>query len=279
MTREQASAIPRAQPDVAQVRRFWEANPLCAFESPFQVGTREFFDWHDQVRRNDVETFSVHLYEFDRHASERVLGVGWLCWHFATGRADITGVDITRRGVELTRQRLSLDGLECAVVQASAEQLPFRTGSFDFVTCAGVLHHTPDTLQGIQEIYRILQPGGRAMISLYYKNWLLSERLWPLTQLLVRTLLGHLPGRSAFRQVRTVDDLVRIYDGDENPLGKSYSRREVLTLLSDFTVERLEAHYFPRRFLPLGRLLPRWLHHMLDHYCGLMIYASLRKDA
>jgi hypothetical protein len=115
------------------------------------------------------------------------------------------------------------------------------------------------------------------MISLYYKNWLMTDRLWPFTRILVRNVFGHLPGRNAFRHVRTVDDFVRIYDGNENVLGKSYSRSETVTLLDGFEIERLEIHYFPRRFLPLNHLLPNWMHRLLDRYCGLMIYTSLTK--
>jgi 2-polyprenyl-3-methyl-5-hydroxy-6-metoxy-1,4-benzoquinol methylase len=141
-------------PEVSQVQDFWEAHPLSAYESPFQPGTKEFFHWHDQVRLTDVEPYSMHLYEFDRHAGERVLdvgcGIGWLCRHFAAGGANITGVDLTRRGVELTRKRLDGAGLKGTVIQASAEDLPFKTDSFDFVTSAGVLHHTPETRRGGQ---------------------------------------------------------------------------------------------------------------------------------
>jgi ubiquinone/menaquinone biosynthesis C-methylase UbiE len=268
-------------PNLTQVRDFWEANPLCALESSFPVGSKEFFAWHDRIRSNDVEAFAIHLYEFDNHEGDKVLdlgcGIGWLCQHFAAQGADVIGVDLTGQGVALTRQRLDLAGLQSTLIQASAEQLPFQADSFDFVTCAGVLHHTPDTLRGIREIYRILRPGGRAMINLYYKNWLLSEHLWPFTRLLVRTLFGSLPGRSAFRQVNTVDDFVRIYDGNDNPIGKSYSRNQVIKLFSDFTIENLEVHYFPRRFLPLGRFLSPQLHRLLDHYCGMMIYGTLHK--
>lgn len=269
-------------PNLVQVRGFWEANPLSALENPFPVGSKEFFTWHDQMRRGDTEPFSMHLYEFDAHTGERVLdvgcGTGWLCWHFAAKQAKVTGVDLTMRGVKLTRQRLALDGLQCPLVQGSAEQLPFKSDYFDFITCTGVLHHTPNTIYGIQEIYRVLRPGGRAMINLYYRNWLLSEPLWPLTRFLVQNLLGQLSGREAFRQVNTVDDFVRIYDGNENPLGKCYSRREVLALLNDFTIEHLAVHYFPLRFFPFSNLIPRWFHRLLDRYCGLLIYGSLRKD-
>ncbi len=269
------------QPDVGQVRQFWEANPLSALESPFPVGTKEFFDWHEQVRQSDVETFAMHLYEFNRHGGEQVLdvgcGIGWLCRHFAKNGAEVTAVDITRQGLELTRQRLSLESLNCGLVQASAEHLPFNSESFDFITCGGVLHHTPDTLHGTREIHRVLRSGGRAMISFYYRNWLLSKPLWPFTRFFIRNLLGHVPGRSAFRRVLSVDDFVRIYDGDRNPLGKSYNRRQVMALLDVFRIEALEVHYFPRRFLPAGRFVPRWMHRLLDRCCGLMIYASVRK--
>jgi 2-polyprenyl-3-methyl-5-hydroxy-6-metoxy-1,4-benzoquinol methylase len=279
--RQEGSQDEALKPSLGQVRRFWEANPLSTIESPFRAGTKEFFDWHEQVRQYDVEPFAMHLYGFNRHQGERVLdvgcGIGWLCRHFARNDAQVTGVDITRRGLELTSQRVCQEGLDCDLVQASAELLPFETDSFDFVTCAGVLHHTPDALQGVREIHRVLRPGGRAMISLYHRNWLLSKSMWPLTRFLIRTCLGYVPGRSAFKGIRTADDFVRAYDGDANPLGKSYSRFEVVQLLSDFMVERMEVHYFPRRFLPVGGLLPRWMHRLLDRYCGLMVYAEVRK--
>ena len=212
------------QADSKEVRQFWEQNPLSALETDFTPGTREFFEWHDAVRKTDVEPFAMHLYEFDRHAGDQVLdvgcGIGWLCLHFRAGGADVTGVDLTRRGVELTRERLRLNGLACTLVQASAEQLPFETGSFDFVTSAGVLHHTPDTQSGIDEIHRVMRAGGRGMISLYYRNFLLSDGLWPLMSFLIRTFMARVPGRGAFHQAHTVNDFVRIYDGDRNPLGK-----------------------------------------------------------
>lgn len=277
------SAMSPQPPTISNVHQFWEANPLFSLESPFSLGSREFFSWHNQIRCEDVEAFAMHLYEFDQHAHEKVLdvgcGIGWLCWHFARNKANIIGIDLTRQGVELTRQRLALDSLSGTVLQASAEQLPFQNDSFDFVTSAGVLHHTPNTCQSVQEIYRVLRPGGRAMISLYYKNWFLSDHLWPLTRWLVRNLFGNVPGRQAFRQVQTVNDLVRIYDGNTNPLGKAYNRQQVRDMFSNFTIERLEVHYFPARFLPFGRFIQPKLRRLLDNYFGLMIYGSLRKDA
>lgn len=268
-------------PDVKSVQTFWEAHPLFGFENPYPSGSREFFAWHHQVRTTDVEPFAMRLYEFNNHAGEKVLdvgcGIGWLCHQFAVGGAVVTGVDITFKGVSLTQQRLALYNLEGNCVQASAEALPFASQTYDFVTCAGVLHHTPDTERGIQEIYRVLRPGGRAMISLYYKSWALSDRLWPVTRFFIRRLFGRIPGRDAFRQVQTPDDLVRMYDGNENPIGKAYSHAEMKKLLQDFLIEDMEIHYFPKRFLPFGKYLPRFLHRLFDRYLGLMIYARVRK--
>lgn len=281
MTQTKEPPTFATQPDIAAVRRFWEANPLCALESPYPAGSREFFEWHDRVRETDVEVFAMHLYEFDQHAGERVLdvgcGVGWLCRHFAAGGAEITGVDITYQATKLTRKRCELHELPCTVVQGSAEQLPFDSGSYDFVTSAGVLHHTPDTARSVDEIFRVLRPGGRAMISLYYKSWLISPVLWPIIQFFVQTLLGGWAGRASLRRVQSADDFVRIYDGDENPIGKSYSRSEIEQLFAMFEIERVETHYFPRRLMPFSRFIPLWIHRLMDRYGGLMIYATLRK--
>lgn len=280
---QQAGADERARDGEEDVRRYWNSHPLGSLESQFTVGSPEFFAWHDQVRTREVEAFAMHLYGFDTARGQRVLdvgcGVGWLCWHFAKAGARIIGVDLAFSGAELTRRRLQMSGLGGLVSVGSAEDLPFKSETYDVVTCAGVLHHTPRTDRGVKEIHRVLKPGGRAVITLYVRNWLLSPTVWPFTRWLVHLIGRRVPCRTDLSAVREVEDLVRLYDGDDNPIGKAYSPDEVRSLLQPFVLERLEMHYFPWRFLPLGHLLPRWLCRTLDRTCGLMIYASVRKHA
>lgn len=50
-------------------------------------------------------------------------------------------------------------------LRASAEALPFRDASFDFILCTEVLEHLRDDRQALTEVARVLVPGGRAVIS------------------------------------------------------------------------------------------------------------------
>jgi len=50
-------------------------------------------------------------------------------------------------------------------VQADAFHLPFATGSFDVVICAELLEHVPDPLPVLREIFRVLAPHGRAILT------------------------------------------------------------------------------------------------------------------
>lgn len=52
------------------------------------------------------------------------------------------------------------------LVQGIGENLPFRTGSFDWVVCKGALDHFPDPYKAISEMSRILKPEGKAVISI-----------------------------------------------------------------------------------------------------------------
>lgn len=47
------------------------------------------------------------------------------------------------------------------LVQASGEELPFATGSFDTVVATYVLCTIPDPARAVAEIVRVLRPGGR----------------------------------------------------------------------------------------------------------------------
>lgn len=54
-----------------------------------------------------------------------------------------------------------------------AEDLPFETDSFDRYVSAGSIEYWPEPLRGIAESYRIIKPGGKALMigPLRPKNW------------------------------------------------------------------------------------------------------------
>lgn len=53
-----------------------------------------------------------------------------------------------------------------ADVKADICDLPFEDNSFDFILCNHVLEHIPDDKKAMQELYRVLQPGGTAILQI-----------------------------------------------------------------------------------------------------------------
>ncbi|MBM3845646.1 MAG: class I SAM-dependent methyltransferase [Verrucomicrobia bacterium] len=82
---------------------------------------------------------------------------GNLTQHYCEGN-EVTGVDIDRKALELFRDRLGLPG---HWVDVDAEPLPFSDASFDVVVMTEVMEHLRFPKQVLQEIRRVLRPGGR----------------------------------------------------------------------------------------------------------------------
>ena len=56
-----------------------------------------------------------------------------------------------------------------ADVKADICDLPFENNEFDFIICNHVLEHIPDDTKAMQELYRILKPGGTAILQVPYQ--------------------------------------------------------------------------------------------------------------
>lgn len=92
------------------------------------------------------------------------MGPGHLCHALAARGWTVTGVDASGGMVALARTRLRDSPV--MLLQARVEKLPFRDHSFDAVAAAGVLEYADDVRAAVNEISRVLRPGGAALLSL-----------------------------------------------------------------------------------------------------------------
>lgn len=270
---------------IQDVRAFWEANPLFAGESDFAPGTREFFEQHGAVYLQDCFAGEMEARIFPaENNTERVLDLGcgagfWSIELKRRGAQHVVAADLTETALSLTRERALIFGVEIETCRQNAEAMTFPDGDFSHVNCQGVIHHTPDTAACVREIARVLRPGGTAMISVYFRNAIL--RSWPALKYAGKILdrMGSgMKGRGRENIFATgnIDDVVRLYDGDQNPIGKAYSRRGFVEMLSPhLQVDEIFLHFFPARSLPFG--VPRAIHRWLDRRIGFLIFARCRK--
>ena len=99
-------------------------------------------------------------------------GVGWALKYCSDKGLDCVGFDISTRAIYLSRTVLPVS---VKTLVADGEQLPFATDTFDIVSSLGVIEHFNDPIHGIMEIYRILKPGGQALIVVPNSYWLLNK--------------------------------------------------------------------------------------------------------
>jgi ubiquinone/menaquinone biosynthesis C-methylase UbiE len=101
--------------------------------------------------------------------NEKVLdiasGAGHTAFAFAPFVENCYGVDLTKEMVrEATgfAKSQGIDNLE--FIYGDAENLPFPDGSFEVITCRMAAHHFTSISQFVQEVSRVLKPGGKFLL-------------------------------------------------------------------------------------------------------------------
>jgi demethylmenaquinone methyltransferase / 2-methoxy-6-polyprenyl-1,4-benzoquinol methylase len=81
-------------------------------------------------------------------------------------RCYVIGVDPSKKMLDLGRAKLETHEFKKKVtlVQGVAEELPFKNERFDALTIAFGIRNTVDPFKSLQEMRRVLRPGGRAGI-------------------------------------------------------------------------------------------------------------------
>jgi SAM-dependent methyltransferase len=270
---------PKGAARLQDVHDFWNTTPLFTGEGTNPPGSRQWFEEHESVYIKDC--FAGHAPDpiftrgFARNSALLDVGCGpgfWVRYFLRNGYANLQACDLTPRSVELARRSLDIFGLQAEIKVGNAESLPYADQSFDHVNCQGVIHHTPDPAACIAEFHRVLRPGGSVCLSVYHRNfllrntWLLKPLTWAASPFV--GLKGR--GREKMLASGDPDEIVRLYDGQKNPLGKAFTRSELGAMVGKhFRIEEFGFFFFPARALPIR--IPRALHGMLHRRFGFMI--------
>lgn len=284
--------------DVVQQRKWqaankawWEATPMrydWREEIQAEPGTEAYYREIDSRFLSSVRKFLPwrklafeQFISFDRLSDKDVLeigvGQGTHAQLIAPYCKSFTGIDLTEHASGSTRKRLALFGIPATVLQMDAEDMKFADQSFDYIWSWGVIHHSANTHRVLEEMRRVLRPGCRATIMIYYRSW------W-------HFYFGGLLRGIFLNQFRTRKNLHRIAQGaTDGAIARYYTpsewRAETKGL---FDVEWIRIYGLKTELLPLpqGRLkrfleklIPDPLARFLTHHCrlGSFLVAEMRK--
>ena len=87
-----------------------------------------------------------------------------LAWAADRG-ARAFGIDISAPTVNQARAAFTTDSAPLRAATADVRALPFRDASFDAIYSMGTIEHFAETERALEEIARVLKPGGRAIVG------------------------------------------------------------------------------------------------------------------
>lgn len=257
---------------------FWDE--LCGTGMARALGlvgnSRETLEAFDRAYISYYPYLLAYLDQFDlrgKRVLEIGLGYGTLGEAIVRRSAVYHGLDIAPGPVRMMQHRLQMLGgatSDAGVTQGSATAIPYPDGDFDFVYSIGCLHHTGDLSGSVNEVRRVLRPGGIAVVMLYHSKS--ARQLW-------HRRLARLRGKRR----PTQSDLAHLYDEDSAgataPHTDFVSRSEVRRLFSGFRHVRIETKNFEdirvRRRLVIPRM--RILGTPIEALLGLDLYITARR--
>jgi ubiquinone/menaquinone biosynthesis C-methylase UbiE len=99
------------------------------------------------------------------HVLEVAPGPGYFAIELARlGDYHVTGLDISKTFVEIAARNAKEAGVAVDFRQGNASQMPFQSGSFDFILCRAAFKNFSEPVRALQEMSRLLKPGGKGLL-------------------------------------------------------------------------------------------------------------------
>jgi ubiquinone/menaquinone biosynthesis C-methylase UbiE len=221
---------------IRDVQHYWDEYPCGIQVSDKEFGSREFFK---EIKQKFDHTYAAYahsekLLRFRYRKGKSVLeigcGIGIDAAEFARHGAQVTTLDLSPKNIELAKKYFSYNNLSGNLLVGNAEAMDFDDNTFDVVVAIGVFIYTPNTQKAIDEVLRVVKPGGEVICMFWNRiSW------YPL---LVQLSGGH-------------------FDHEEKdaPLIKLYSAKEIRKMFEKFSKVEIEMDRFPTKTIKRSGLL------------------------
>ena len=129
--------------------------------------TLQWFLDIENTRHGRQGRWIPRLLEFAKHGGETLLGLGnglgtdWI--QYARHGADVIACCPSAEQLALIQRNFDLRGLRGVFLHANPRALPVETASIDVACVTNLLQDIPDPVAVIEEIYRVLKPGGKVL--------------------------------------------------------------------------------------------------------------------
>jgi ubiquinone/menaquinone biosynthesis C-methylase UbiE len=138
--------------------------------------------WYAKNTAKDMEEFRSLATRLSRKlpSDSRILevapGPGYLSLELAKrGHYAVTGLDVSRTFVEIATRNAEEAALDIDFRHGNASAMPLSDDTFDFVVCRAAFKNFSQPVEAMNEICRVLKPGGSALIIDLRKNALLGD--------------------------------------------------------------------------------------------------------
>ena len=174
--------------DYQKIRPYWlpTSRPLLRPVtrndlSIYDAHADHWWDGSQRWLRTLQNLVPARLMYFDRIAdwrSSAVLdlgcGGGYMSEALAQRGAAVIGIDPAEKAIAIARRHAASQNLSIEYLVGNGEALPVADGSMDYVVCVDVLEHVADLGEVINEVRRVLRPGGMFLFDTINRNWLAS---------------------------------------------------------------------------------------------------------
>lgn len=175
-TKGPAPPITGDHPLVARPYRLEFADRLYAGETFHTNGqvregaepfTLQWFLDIENARHSRQGRWIPRLLEFGKHGGETLLGVGlglgtdWI--QYARHGAEVIACCPSNEQLALIQRNFALRGLSAVFLHANPSAIPLEASSVDVACVTNLLEEAADPAGIIEEIYRLLKPGGKVL--------------------------------------------------------------------------------------------------------------------